>query len=54
VLKTRVIESEDDYGLGLAKGYTQRLKFTEGNTPVIVSYLKAFGNEIIYPAITNA
>jgi hypothetical protein len=37
---------EDESGLGLASGYLRRLKFTENNTPVIVAYLKALGNEI--------
>jgi len=38
--------AEDEYGLGLASGYCRRLKFCEGNTPVIINYLKALGNEI--------
>lgn len=37
---------QDEFGLGLAFGYCRRLKFTENNTPVIVAYLKALGNEI--------
>lgn len=37
---------QDEFGLGLALGYCKRLKFTENNTPVIVQYLKALGNEI--------
>lgn len=37
---------QDEFGLGLALGYCRRLKFTENNTPVIVAYLKALGNEI--------
>jgi hypothetical protein len=35
-----------EFGLGLALGYCRRLKYTENNTPVIVAYLKALGNEI--------
>ena len=45
-VKQELIEEADDFGLGLAKGYCQRLKFTEGNTPIIVDYLNVFGNEI--------
>ena len=37
---------QDEFGLGLALGYCRRLKFTENNTPIIVAYLKALGNEI--------
>ena len=37
---------DDEFGLGLAKGYCQRLKLTEENTPIIVDYLKSLENEI--------
>ena len=37
---------QDEFGLGLALGYGRRLRITENNTPVIVAYLKALGNEI--------
>lgn len=40
------LKQDDEFGLGLALGYCRRLKFTENNTPVIVAYLKALGNEI--------
>ena len=37
---------DDEFGLGLAPGYCKRLKFTGKNTPVILNYLRALGNEI--------
>ena len=40
------LKQDDEFGLGLASGYCQRLKFTENNTMVIVQYLKALENEI--------
>jgi hypothetical protein len=54
VLKTKVIEDSDDYGLGLAKGYTQRLNFTEGNTPSLSATLMLLVTKSIFPRITNA
>ena len=38
--------TEDEYGLGLALGYSRRLRFTGDNSRVIVQYLNALGNEI--------
>ena len=42
-------KQELDYGLGLASGYCRRLKFTGGNAPVIVHYLKMDNNMLIPP-----
>ena len=38
--------TEDEYGLGLALGYSRRLRFTGDNSRVIVQYLNALGNDI--------